>query len=83
MSMLDFPRSKMNNQVGGVHYTKWKIEPWDYVIANDLDYFQGSIIKYITRWRDKGGVEDLKKAAHFLQKYIEVQDGLSKVANAR
>jgi hypothetical protein len=59
-------------QVGGTHYSKHKIQPWDYVAANDLGYFEGSIVKYITRWRDKGGVEDLKKARHFLDKLIEV-----------
>jgi hypothetical protein len=62
-------------QVGGNHYSKHKIQPWDYVAANDLGYFEGSIVKYITRWRDKGGVEDLKKARHFLDKLIEVSGG--------
>jgi hypothetical protein len=62
-------------QVGGTHYSKHKIQPWDYVAANDLGYFEGSIVKYITRWRDKGGVEDLKKARHFLDKLIEVSGG--------
>jgi hypothetical protein len=61
-------------QIGGKHYKKCAIQPWDYVIANDLDYFQGSIIKYVTRWKDKGGVEDLRKAKHFLDKYIETME---------
>ena len=65
-----------HSQVGGSHYTKCQIQPWDYVIANNLDYFQGSIIKYVTRWRDKNGVEDLQKAKHFLEKYIEFQNGI-------
>lgn len=69
------PASPVNEeQVGGAHYTKCTIQPWDYVIANDLDYFQGSIIKYVTRWRDKGGVQDLRKAMHFLEKYIEHEE---------
>lgn len=62
------------SQIGGDHYRKCAIQPWDYVIANELDYFQGSIIKYVTRWRDKNGVEDLKKAQHFLTKYIENEE---------
>lgn len=57
-------------QIGGRHYKKCAIQPWDYVLANDLDYFQGSIIKYVTRWKDKGWIEDLHKAKHFLDKYI-------------
>lgn len=57
-------------QIGGRHYKKLAIQPWDYVLANNLDYFQGSIIKYVTRWRDKGWTQDLHKAKHFLDKYI-------------
>lgn len=60
-------------QIGGAHYQLHDIQPWDFIAANELDFFQGSIIKYITRWRDKGGVEDLEKARHFLDKYIEVE----------
>lgn len=58
------------HQVGGGHYRS-TIQHWDYVIANDLDYFQGQITKYVTRWKQKGGVQDLEKARHFLDKYIE------------
>lgn len=61
-------------QVAGTHYKKLGVQVWDYIIANELDYFQGSIIKYVTRWKDKGGIEDLKKAQHFLSKYIEWQE---------
>jgi hypothetical protein len=39
----------------------------------NLDYFQGNITKYVFRWRDKNGVEDLIKARHYLDKYIEIQ----------
>jgi hypothetical protein len=63
-----------DTQIGGDHYKKCKIQPWDYVIANDLDYFQGSIIKYVTRWKDKGWTQDLHKAKHFLDKYIETME---------
>jgi hypothetical protein len=58
-------------QVAGTHY-KSTIEHWDYVVANDLDYFQGQITKYVTRWKNKNGITDLLKAQHFLEKYIEV-----------
>ena len=57
-------------QVSGNHYRS-KIQHWDYVIENDLDYFQGQITKYVTRWKKKNGLDDLLKAQHFLQKYIE------------
>jgi hypothetical protein len=62
--------SPNDRQVGGAHY-KSKIQHWDYVLANELDYFQGQITKYVTRWRQKGGIQDLEKARHFLDKYIE------------
>ena len=60
-------------QVGGSHYKDNGIQPWDYIAANDLGYFEGNIVKYVSRWKDKGGVEDLKKARHYLDKLIEIQ----------
>lgn len=66
--------SKANEtQIGGDHYKKKSIEPWDYIIANDLPFMEGSIVKYITRWRDKAGIKDLQKARHFIDKLIEVE----------
>lgn len=61
-----------DKQVGGSHY-KSKIQHWDYVVANGLGYFEGQITKYVTRWRGKNGVEDLRKALHFLDKLIELK----------
>jgi hypothetical protein len=60
-------------QVGGTHYKGKSIQPWDYIAANDIGYFEGNIIKYISRWKDKGGVDDLKKARHYLDKLIELK----------
>ncbi len=62
------------NQVAGQHYKKMAIQPWDYIIHNDLGYMEGSIIKYISRWRDKNGLEDLYKCRHFLNKLIETEE---------
>lgn len=59
-------------QIGGNHYKQQVIEPWDYIVANDIPFLEGSIIKYVSRWKRKGGVADLEKARHFLQKLIEV-----------
>jgi len=70
--MTPDPRLEANNrQVGGEHY-RTDIQHWDYVAANNLDYFQGQITKYVTRWKKKGGIKDLEKARHFLDKYIEL-----------
>ena len=65
--------SANDTQVGGKHYQKG-IQPWDYIIANNLGYLEGNIVKYVSRWKDKGGVQDLKKAQHYLQKLIEVTE---------
>jgi hypothetical protein len=61
-------------QVGGAHYAVKAIQPWDFIIANNLGYLEGNIIKYVSRWKDKGGIEDLKKAQHYMQKLIETHD---------
>lgn len=58
------------------HYSRRAIEPWDYVAANKLGYFEGNAIKYITRWKDKNGLTDLRKAIRFLEKLIEVEEKL-------
>jgi hypothetical protein len=63
--------SANEKQVAGSHYRSG-IQHWDYVVANDLDYFQGQITKYVTRWKRKNGLTDLLKAQHFLEKYIEI-----------
>ena len=62
-----------DTQVGGAHY-KTEVEHWDWVASSNLDYFQGQITKYVSRWRNKNGLEDLYKARHFLDKYIELQE---------
>ena len=53
------------------HYAENKIEPIDYIISNGLNFCEGNVIKYITRWRKKGGVEDLKKAKQYIDFMIE------------
>jgi len=65
--------SANDEQVGGTHYKDKSIQPWDYIAANNIGYFEGNIIKYVSRWRSKGGVDDLNKAAHYLKKLIELQ----------
>lgn len=69
-----FNMSEANKiQVAGSHYKGKTIQPWDFIAANELGYFEGNIVKYVSRWRDKGGVDDLRKAQHYLQKLIELQ----------
>jgi hypothetical protein len=56
------------------HYKKLQIQPWDYILANNIGYCEGSAIKYLSRWRDKGGIQDLYKAKHFIDKLIEHEE---------
>lgn len=67
------PSLANHEQVGGDHYRKMPVQLWDYVASNRMGYLEGNIIKYVTRWSRKGGVEDLEKARHYLEKLIELQ----------
>lgn len=61
-------------QIGGDHYAKLAIGPLEYSLANGLDPAQHTVIKYVTRFRDKNGVEDLRKAIHTLELLIEHEE---------
>ena len=60
-------------QIDGNHYSKLLIQPMEYSLANGLDPAQASAIKYLTRFRDKGGLRDLEKAKHFIELLIELE----------
>ena len=63
----------LSKQEGGNHYKGYSIQPIEYIHANNIPFAEGSVIKYVTRWRDKNGVADLKKAIHFLELLIELE----------
>jgi hypothetical protein len=65
--------SANNKQVGGKHYIGKTFQPWDVITAWGLGFLDGNAVKYISRWRDKGGIEDLEKAIHYLSKLIETE----------
>lgn len=65
------PLSAQAYQVGGNHYQKMSIQPISFISANNLGFCEGNAIKYICRYKDKGGVQDLKKAIHYLELLIE------------
>ncbi len=60
-------------QVGGNHYKDCKIQPIEYITANNLTYAEGNIIKYVTRSRRKGGKNDLLKAKHYIEIILEME----------
>jgi len=65
--------SALDTQVDGDHYKKLAIQPMKYSMNNKLDACQHTIIKYVTRFRDKGGIKDLEKARHVLDMLIEFE----------
>ena len=60
-------------QEGGNHYKDLAIQPVEYIHRNNIPFIEGSVIKYVTRWRQKGGVEDIKKARHFLDLLLQLE----------
>lgn len=62
---------KEKRQVGGDHYEKCGIMPTTYIRANNLDFFEGNIVKYVTRHKDKNGAEDIKKVIHYAEMILE------------
>lgn len=61
-----------DRQVGGSHYKKHGVQHWDYVVANAVPYLPAQVSRYVSRWADKNGAEDLEKALHYVDKMIEV-----------
>jgi len=57
-----FPQDK---QIGGSHYKKFKIQPYEFISKNDLSFFQGNVIKYVCRYKNKAGIQDLEKIKHY------------------
>lgn len=70
---LPASRSALNTQVAGDHYKDLKIQPIEYIHANNIPFAEGCVIKYVSRWRNKGGIKDLEKAKHFLELLIELE----------
>ena len=59
------------NEADPDHYSNLPMEPWDFIQQNKLDFFEGNVVKYICRWKNKGGVTDLRKAITYIEKIIE------------
>ena len=60
-------------QIGGNHYSKMEIQPIEYIMKNKIPYCEANVIKYLSRWRSKNGVEDLRKARHYIDLLIEAE----------
>ena len=59
-----FPQDR---QIGGSHYKNFVIQPYEFISKNDLSFFQGNVIKYVCRYLNKNGIEDLNKIIHYCE----------------
>jgi hypothetical protein len=71
--LMKSDKPSLEKQVGGSHYKSLAIQPVEYCQKNKLSFCESSAIKYITRWRSKNGLEDIKKAIHFLEMLLEIE----------
>ena len=65
--------SALKEQVGGGHYKDMVIQPVEFIHRNRIGYMEGNAIKYLCRWRSKNGIEDLKKAKHYIDLLIALE----------
>lgn len=70
----EFPDA-FSTQVGGAHYKDMAIQPTEYIVKNGLNFVEGNVIKYVTRYKKKGGIQDLEKARHYLDILIQLEKG--------
>ena len=69
----------LETQVGGNHYSSMKIQPIEYTMANGMNPLQHTAIKYISRYKNKNGIEDLKKAIHSLELLVQFEEAKDEV----
>jgi hypothetical protein len=61
----------LKKQIGGNHYKKYKIQPIEFILKNNIGFCEANIIKYVLRFKEKGGAEDLLKAKHYIELLID------------
>lgn len=67
------PDTALATQVAGNHYKDMAIQPVEFIHANGIGYFEGNVIKYVSRWRKKNGMADLEKAKHYIELLLELE----------
>lgn len=77
---VPFGKKALEVQEGGSHYKDMPIQPIEYILANNIPFTEGNVIKYVSRWRKKNGVADLKKARHMLDMLIEHEEETQRAA---
>lgn len=72
-AFIEYDQPATSTQVGGNHYKDCKIQPTEFIHANNIPFIEGNIIKYVIRHRNKNGIEDLKKAKHYIDLLINFE----------
>ena len=65
--------SALDKQIGGSHYKDMAIQPVEYIHKKGLGFCEGNVVKYITRWKTKNGIEDLRKVIHYAELLIQME----------
>jgi hypothetical protein len=65
----------LTKQVGGSHYNSMVIQPVEFIVANDIGFLEGNVIKYVCRHQDKNGADDIKKAIHYCELLLHTKYG--------
>ena len=71
--IFDLTTRALDKQVSGNHYKDKAIQPVVYIHANNLGFCAGNVVKYVTRYKDKGGIADLEKAKHYIELLIQLE----------
>ncbi len=66
--------TKDGDKISPGHYNKFKIAPFDFIHKNGLGFAEGNVVKYVCRWREKNGVEDLEKAIRYIELLIKAEE---------
>lgn len=66
--------NSLKRQIGGEHYKDMAMQPLEFIMANDIGFIEGNVIKYVCRHKNKNGIDDLRKARHYLDILIEAYD---------
>ena len=70
---MENTKDPLKHHEGGNHYKNFVIQPIEYNYLNNIGFIEGNVIKYVSRWKNKNGIEDLKKAIHCLETLIELE----------
>lgn len=73
-SMKNNGSSPLSQQIGGSHYKDFAIQPVEFIYRNSLGFCEGNVVKYICRYKSKGGIDDLKKSKHYIEMLIEMEE---------